>query len=91
MAQTGPVGPPLSETPNAVRSAALAEALRHSDEVYVVHYELESDDVRVFGHREDADAFALAVWGAPAAPANVIATSVCDHADARRLIEQEEG
>ncbi len=62
-----------------------------ADEVYVVHVDRRTDPVYVFGHREDPQAFAEAVWGelGPVMDGVVIATSVCDHADARRLIEQE--
>ncbi len=61
-----------------------------ADEVYVVHYELHSDRVRVFGHIEDAAAFATAAWGSEVVGSMFIErTPVCDHADARRLIEQE--
>lgn len=75
---------------DAARSAALADALR-PDEVYVVHVDRRTDPVYVFGHREDAEAFAQAVWGELATVMcdAVIATPVCDHATARRLIEQE--
>ena len=77
---------------DAERTAALREALK-GDEVYVVHVDGRWDPVYVFGHREDAEAFAQAIWGEfrEALPNAVIATPVCDHADARRLIEQEGG
>ena len=96
MAATGPLGPPLSPAEqaeaDAVRSACLAAALK-PDEVYVVHVDDRLDPVYVFGHETDAEAFAAAVWGEQRiqSSAAVIATPVCDHADARRLIEQEEG
>lgn len=85
-----------SAAEDAARSAALADALR-PDEVYVVHVESRhgtvdgESEVRVFGHREDAEAFAQALLGefASAMDGAVIATPVCDHATARRLIEQE--
>lgn len=43
------------------------------------------DPVRVFGHKDDAKAYALRVMR------GYVATRVLDRADARRLIEQEEG
>ncbi len=61
-----------------------------SDEVYIVH-DRRTEPVYVFGHKEDAQAFAQAVWGelGPVMDGVVIAASVCDHADARRLIESQ--
>ncbi len=71
----------------------MSKVLLTGDEVYVVHVDRRTDPVYVFGHKEDAEAFAQAVWGefASAMEGAVITTPVCDHADARRLIEQEGG
>lgn len=97
------IGPPIttskadgtgrSESAGPSVKGAASVALSSSDEVYVVHVDGRTDPVHVFGHREDAEAFAQAIWGEfrEALDYAVIATPVCDHADARRLIEQEEG
>jgi hypothetical protein len=55
------------------------------DEVYVVDCG-EPRRVAIFGHADDAEAYADAIGCVEIARVQVL-----DHADARRLIEQEEG
>lgn len=77
---------PLSDAERSARRRlrrCLAEALK-GDEVYVVTP--WGCDPIVFGHEDDAVAYRSKN---PAS--SVSATTVLDHADARRLIEQEEG
>lgn len=67
----------------AERSQALAAALKCDDEVYLANH--GGRLVGVFGHAEDAKAYAAARLGG----VEVVAAKVLDHAEARRLIEQE--
>lgn len=58
-----------------------------SDEVYLVGEfptRLAAADIRVFGHEEDAEAYAEARGGCSRVNAKML-----DHADARALIEAE--
>lgn len=72
---------------HAARTAALREALK-GDEVYTVLLGGPDGDapVTVFGHEDDAKAYRQ-----HSPYSTMAAVRVLDRADARRLIEQEEG